>query len=94
MVFVLVYLLKNDPLLLERRMQMREKEARQKQIINVSYFIFLFVYLLPGFDKRFGWSDASVAAVIITDILVLLGYGLVFLVFHENSYVDSLRIPT
>jgi len=86
MFLVLFYLLKNDPGLLERRMRMREKEREQKLIIKISYVYFL----LPGFDKRFGWSDVPVAVVIAADLLVLLGYGIFFLVLKENSYASRI----
>jgi protein-S-isoprenylcysteine O-methyltransferase Ste14 len=44
--------------------------------------------LLPGFDRRFGWSDVPVALVIAADVLVFAGYALFFLVLRENSYAS------
>ena len=88
--FVLIYLLKNEPELLVRRMRLREKEAQQKLIIKLSYIPFLLAYLLPGFDKRFGWSNVPVWVIVAADILVLLGYGLIFLVFRENRYASRI----
>ena len=90
MSLVLIYLLKNDPDLLERRMRIREREAEQKLIVKLSIFYFLLAFLLPGFDQRFGWSEVPVAAVIFADILVLLGYGMFFLVMRENSYASRI----
>jgi protein-S-isoprenylcysteine O-methyltransferase Ste14 len=90
MLFVLAYLLKNDPELLERRMRMREKEAEQKRIIKLSYPYFLLTFLLPGLDRRFEWSNVPVELVIVADILVLLGYFMVFLVFRENRYTSRI----
>jgi protein-S-isoprenylcysteine O-methyltransferase Ste14 len=90
MLLVLIYLLKNDPGLLERRMKMREREAEQKLIVKLSYFHFLLAFLLPGFDKRFGWSNVPAGAVVIADILVLLGYGTFFLVLRENRYASRI----
>lgn len=43
---------------------------------------------MPGFDKRFGWSDASVAASITGIILVLMGYLMILYVFITNSYAS------
>jgi protein-S-isoprenylcysteine O-methyltransferase Ste14 len=88
MCFVLIYLLRNDPGLLERRMRMREKEAEQGRIIKLSLLYFLFVFMLPGLDHRFGWSHVPVAVVLFADLVVLLGYGLIFLVFRENRYAS------
>jgi len=90
MIFVLIYLLKNDPGLLERRMHMREKEAQQKLIVKLTYIPFILAFMLPGFDKRFGWSDVPLGIVIAADVLVVLGYGIIFLVFRENSYASRI----
>lgn len=88
MSFVLIYLLKHSPELLERRMRLKEKEPAQKLIITIAFFCFFFAFLLPGFDQRFAWSQVPAVAVIVADILVLLGYGIVFLVFRENPYAS------
>lgn len=88
MLFVLVYLFRNDPELLARRMKTREREAEQKLIVKISFIPFLLAFLLPGFDVRLGWSHVPAGVVIAADILVLLGYGIVFLVFRENSYTS------
>ena len=90
MSFVLNYLLKNEPELLERRMRMREKEAEQKLIIKFSYLYFLLTFLLPGFDKRMGWSNVPAGVVIAADILVLIGYGIFLLVLRENRYASRI----
>jgi len=54
MIFVLTYLIRKDPELLERRMRMREKETEQKLVIKLSILFFIIAFLMPGFDKRFG----------------------------------------
>jgi protein-S-isoprenylcysteine O-methyltransferase Ste14 len=90
MVFVLIYLIKNEPELLARRMKIREKEREQRLIIKLSYIPFLIAFLLPGFDKRFGWSNVPVALVIFADILVLISYGIFFLVLKENPYASRI----
>jgi len=88
MFFVMQYLMKNDPALLERRMRTREKASEQSLIIKLSYVYFLVTFLLPGFDKRYGWSNTPIWLIIIADILVLLGYIVVIWVFQENSYAS------
>jgi protein-S-isoprenylcysteine O-methyltransferase Ste14 len=84
-----VYFLKKDPKLLERRMRMKEKEKEQKLIVKLSYFCSL-TFLLPGFDYRFGWSDVPVPLVIAADIVILLSFGIYFLVMRENSYASRI----
>ncbi len=88
MIFVLFYFLRNDPMFLERRTRAKEKEKEQIIIQIVFFFIFLSGFVIPGFDKRFGWSDVPIYLVIIADIVILLGYLLIFFVFKQNSYAS------
>lgn len=88
MFFVMQYLFKNDPALLERRMRIKEKATEQSLIIKLSYFYFIITYLLPGFDKRYGWSNTPLWFILIADVIVLAGYIMVILVFKENSYAS------
>ena len=90
MIFVLFYFLKNDPLFLERRTKAKEKEKEQIIIQIVFSFIFLSGFVIPGFDKRFGWSDVPIYIVIIANIFILLGYLLIFFVFKQNSYASRI----
>ena len=86
----LFYFLKNDPELLERRMRTKEKETQQKWIVKFLFLCFLFTILLPGFDRRFEWSNVPVKVVIFADIMVLLGYGMIFIAMRENSYASRI----
>ncbi|MGR8981457.1 MAG: methyltransferase family protein, partial [Gammaproteobacteria bacterium] len=49
---------------------------------------FVLIFLVPGFDQRYDGSDVSPFVVITADILVLVGYGICFLVFKENPYAS------
>ena len=86
--FVLTYLLRNDPELLRRRIRFNERESAQRRIIRVSGLIFFTGFLIPGLDHRYGWSDIPVEAVLAADVLVIVGYVLIFLVFQENPYAS------
>ena len=88
MLFAFAYLLKNDPELLERRMRLRERQSSQKIIIAVSWLYFIVAFTLPGFDRRFGWSDVPTPLVVAADIVVLAGYLIFFVVLRENSYAS------
>jgi protein-S-isoprenylcysteine O-methyltransferase Ste14 len=88
MFMVVAYFLKKDPELMERRMRMKEKEREQKAIIILSYPFFLAAFLLPGFDRRFGWSAVPLWVVIAADVIVLIAYGLFFRVMRENRFLS------
>ncbi|MDD1680492.1 MAG: isoprenylcysteine carboxylmethyltransferase family protein [Methanoregula sp.] len=85
---VLATLLKKNPELLVRRLRLSEKEPAQRRIIGASSLIFVIGFLLPGLDRRFGWSDIPMEAVLAADLLVILGYALVFLVFLANPFTS------
>jgi protein-S-isoprenylcysteine O-methyltransferase Ste14 len=88
MFMVVAYFLKKDPELMERRMRMKEKEREQKAIIILSYPFFLAAFLLPGFDRRFGWSAVPAWMVMAADVIVLISYGLFFRVMRENRFLS------
>ncbi len=90
MLVVFVYFIRRDPELLERRMKAREKERRQKTIIGLSSLVFIGIYLLPGLDRRYGWSSVPVIVVIAADIIILAGYGLFVRVLKENRYASRI----
>jgi len=86
--FGFIYLLANDPELLERRMRTKEHNAAQGLIVRIGALCYLLVFLIPGVDRRFGWSDVPHTAVLAADGIILLGYGLFLLVLRENRYAS------
>lgn len=90
MIFVLFYFLKRDPRFLERRTRGIEKEREQKLIQLVNLPVFMAAFIIPGLDRRYGWSAVPVEIIIITDAVILGGYLIIFLVFRENSYASRI----
>jgi protein-S-isoprenylcysteine O-methyltransferase Ste14 len=82
----LVYLLARAPDVLERRLRTREKEQAQGPILAVASLSLLAALIVPGLDRRFGWSDVPVWVVLAACGVILLGYGLFLLVLRENRY--------
>ncbi len=83
---VLVYFLKKDPAVLERRLRVKEKERQQIYVLIFGWPSILGIFLLPGFDRRFSWSAVPPALVIAADVVVLGGYIFFFLVLRENRF--------
>lgn len=89
---ITIYLWKKDPELLERRVETgpgAEKEKTQKIIQLFLLILFCAILIIPSFDHRFGWSDVPIYIVIAGDILIALGYFLIFLVFRENPFAAA-----
>lgn len=78
-IFVVLYFLRNDPKLLERRMKFKEKETQEKTITKIAQLFFFIGFLIPGVDYRYGWSNVPFWLVIASDVIMFLGYMLVFL---------------
>jgi protein-S-isoprenylcysteine O-methyltransferase Ste14 len=90
MLISLIYLLKNDPALLERRMRMRERQSQQQKIIAVSGIFLLLSFILPGLDQRYGWSHMPAWVAVLGDAIVVAGYLMVLWVFKTNTYTSRI----
>jgi len=88
--FVVSYLVRHDPELLERRMRFKEKLKSERKILTIGNFFFFIGFLIPGLDFRFGWSQVPVWLVIVSDVVIFIGYMLVFWVFRVNSYTSRI----
>jgi protein-S-isoprenylcysteine O-methyltransferase Ste14 len=89
---ITIYLARNDPKLLERRMSAgptAEKEKAQKIIASFAMLGFIALLAFPSLDHRFGWSTVSSYLSVIGDALVALGFLLEYFVIRENSYAAS-----
>jgi protein-S-isoprenylcysteine O-methyltransferase Ste14 len=89
---VTLYLMKEDPKLLERRMRggpRAEKEPAQKIIMSVAWVGFIGLVVVPALDHRFAWSQMPAYMVLIGDALVLLGWLAIFFVFKENTFTSA-----
>ena len=87
-----LYLIRKDPALLMRRMKggpTAEKEAMQKIIMLFASAGFIALLVVPALDYRFGWSVAPLAVVIAGDILVVIGFYFIFLVYKENTFTSA-----
>jgi len=90
MCITVLYLIRKDPALLERRLRSKEKEEKQKIIVRLFRIPSILGILIPGFDYRFNWSEVSPVLVIAANMMVFIGYIWVFLVFRENSYTSRI----
>lgn len=66
-----------------------EKEKTQKIIQGFAFIGFALILLIPALDHRFGWSNVPLSIVILDNILVAVGFYLVFLVYKENTFASA-----
>ena len=82
------YFINKDPALMERRLRLTERKTEHKKLTKLAYPFLILAFLIPGFDQRFGWSNTPVCVAIAANLLVFVGYMIIFLVFRENSYAS------
>ena len=87
-----IYLERNDPALLERRMRggpTAEKEPRQKVIMLGASLGFIALLVVPALDRRFGWSVVPCWLIVAGDILTVVGFYLIFRVYRVNTFTSA-----
>ena len=87
-----LYLLKTDPELLKRRLKggpTAEKQTAQKIIMAFTSIGFVSLLVVPAFDHRFGWSRVPASVAIAGDVLILIGFYFILLVYKENTFTSA-----
>jgi protein-S-isoprenylcysteine O-methyltransferase Ste14 len=85
-------LMKRDPALLQRRMRggpTAETETTQKVIMFFASVGFIALLVVPALDHRFGWSVVPLAGVVAGDILVAMGFYVIFRVYRVNTFTAA-----
>jgi protein-S-isoprenylcysteine O-methyltransferase Ste14 len=85
-------LMKRDPALLQRRMRggpTAETETTQKVIMFFASVGFIALLVVPALDHRFGWSVVPLAGVVVGDILVAMGFYVIFRVYRVNTFTAA-----
>jgi protein-S-isoprenylcysteine O-methyltransferase Ste14 len=87
-----VYLMRNDPRLLERRLHggpAAEKETTQRVVMSIASIGFVAILVVSALDHRMHWSAVPGYAAIGGDVLVLLGWIGIIFVFRENPFTSA-----
>jgi protein-S-isoprenylcysteine O-methyltransferase Ste14 len=87
-----LYLVRNDPALLERRISggpTAEKQRTQKFIMLCASLGFIALLVVPALDHRFGRSTIPFYGVFVGNALVAVGFFFIFLVYRENTFSSA-----
>ena len=87
-----LYIVKNSPGLLERRMRIgpsAEKRPAQKIIVSCIFAIIVLLQVVAGFDRRFGWSDVPPLIVIAAEAVIVLSFVIFNIVGKENAFASA-----
>ncbi|OUL10386.1 isoprenylcysteine carboxyl methyltransferase [Sedimentibacter sp. SX930] len=88
LVMTLTFLLRKDPALLEKRMNLKEPRKEQRKIVQISGLFMLLGFFLPGLDYRYQWSDVPIWVIVVSVIVFECSYAMVVAVFAQNSYAS------
>ncbi len=87
-----IYFSVRDPALMERRKQAgpaAEQSPLQKIVATLAFSSLLGLFIIGGFDHRFGWSTMPSFVALAGDVLVVVSFYLYYLVFKANSFGAS-----
>ena len=77
-----------SPDLLRKRLNAKEKENEQKQVILFSGLMFLSGFIIAGLTYRYNWVTIPTSVVIISSVIFILAYILYAEVLRENAYLS------
>ena len=77
-----------DPALLEKRLNAKEKDDAQKDVIRRSANMFIAAFILAGLNFRYGWHSLPRWVVWAACVLFLLAYLMWGEVLRENAWLS------
>jgi len=83
-----IILLIKSPDLLAKRLNTKEKEIEQKQVILLSLFMFIGGFIVAALDFRYSWSRLPDWIIITAAVIFLISYALYAEVMRENVYLS------
>ena len=76
------------PDLLRSRLDNKEKEAEQKDVIGLSGLMFIAAFVIAGLNYRFNWISFPEIVVYIGIVVFLISYLMFAEVLRENQYLS------
>ena len=79
-----------SPELLKKRLNAKEKESKQKEVIAFSGLMFLAGFITCGLNYRYSWIIIPNYVVIISSVIFIIAYILYAEVLRENIYLSRI----
>jgi len=77
-----------SPDLLRKRLNAKEKESEQKQVLLFSGLMFLSGFIIAGLNYRYNWIVIPKSIVIVSSVIFIFAYILYAEVLRENAYLS------
>jgi len=88
MFFAGIVMMFKNPSLLKSRLNAKEKQQEQSQVVKLSGLMFLIGFIVAGLGVRFNWYVLPAPVVIGATVLFLIAYILYAEVLRENTYLS------
>ena len=88
MLFAGIIMYLKAPNLLKKRLNAKEKQKEQKNVIIYSSLMFLAAFITAGLNYRFQWFELPKILVIIGSIIFVFSYLMFGEVLRENEYLS------
>lgn len=88
MFIVGIIIMFKDPDLLRRRLNSKEKEKEQKEVVLLSGIMFILEFIVSGLNYRYNWIELPNIVVIISSIVFVFSYILYAEVLRENTFLS------
>ena len=83
-----IVLMFKNPELLKKRLNAKEKEGEQRQVLALSGLMFIAGFVIAGLNYRYGWIVLPDIVAIVSAVLFLIAYILYAEVLRENTYLS------
>lgn len=82
-----IILMFKNPELLRRRLDVKEKESEQKQVIAFSAIMFISGFIIAGLNYKYSWIIMPNIVIIISSIVFTISYILYAEILRENTFL-------
>lgn len=81
-------LMVKNPALLKKRLNAKEKEGAQQQVVVMSGIMFIAAFIMAGLNYRYRWMEMPSGFTFFGTITFLFGYVVYAEVIRENDYLS------
>lgn len=81
-------MMKTNPSLLKKRLNIHEKQGEQQQVVKLSGVLFLLAFVVAGLNFRFQWLFFPNWIVLVGSILFVISYIFYGEVLRENTFLS------
>ena len=83
-----IVMIRKNPELLKKRLNAKEEQKEQQDVVKLSGLMFLAAFILAGLNYRFGWIILPDWISWVAAAIFLISYSLYAEVMRENTYLS------